>query len=949
MFPAGRIYKKGKSVNQHAGVTMVVTKRGSGYVYTPSPATPSRLSPSDSTQHGTGVSDSKALNPFSGIVAGNYWTQTGMPWVSSEGRKAVLTEWFWQPIRGQPRRVDTNELRRFAQTTWVYNCVNTIISEISSLGWEIIPKDEISYDEFSDQIDIVHSFFDHPNSNNEPLNELLRAWLKDILEIDAGVIVKVYSKESYDFEHLEPKSGAPLLKPLLCPYCNASQRMPLREAQEKQNRLKRALLENKVAHMRKSESMRTSLERVELIRKFSETSGVNIVEDAFVNPFIYDRLDEFVSLEKDLDLQMTVLKEAEEIIHKRLHDEFHPKGLSKKAKSEFVQKAFDFAMNSTTVACPFCNGTGRGRMMTEIFVRDGASFLVEVDKFGAIKGWWQYSYQIPAHPMWFNREEISYTKMMPRGSSPYGFSPVQAALDLIKQLDYSQQYNKKIFENQGVPDGIITVPDASEADMRRFNEMWNQEMIGRPHKLATWNSEINFVPFMRNNREMEFLKSQQWLFKLIISAFNLTPAELGFTEDVNKATSATQADIARRKGIRPLLNLLEEKLTRDIIHELGYMDVKFRFTVRDLTEEEVESEINERNLRNGLTTINEIRIRKGEEPVPWGEGFNPFGLMIADNPFNQAEQAVMGTNPAGKPSQSPHSGESKDDEPENSPKPKGEEKKKSIELKDIPVDQVHACYFQGKGPCVYLTYGMGGAKCQYVGFGAVKGSIPEGCPLGFEADRDTTENKPSPNQLYDSEGVPANSSEWPSSQHVSVQPRKVDFQPNEYKSAKGPTTTDPDMRGQTTNPLPKVDQEYQRYVEQNPMIRNRNADNLETAYPFAETKYRCPECGGNKLVQYVPSGVNDPHGNDTWYRCLNHDGLYTEAQLRALQAGGVADERVVVQDGIPEQHSILNPDYSPSAGQLVLDKPVTKPTWSPKGVNRNVKHRTHRQGRKQGR
>ena len=49
----------------------------------------------------------------------------------------------------------------------------------------------------------------------------MRACLKDVLEIDAGVIVKVYSLDSFDFEHLEPRSGAPLLKPLQCPVCNA--------------------------------------------------------------------------------------------------------------------------------------------------------------------------------------------------------------------------------------------------------------------------------------------------------------------------------------------------------------------------------------------------------------------------------------------------------------------------------------------------------------------------------------------------------------------------------------------------------------------------------------------------------------------------------------------------------------------------------------------------------
>jgi len=46
----------------------------------------------------------KDVNVFSGFATGNYWTATGMPWADSDGRKAVLTEYFWQPIRGQPRR-----------------------------------------------------------------------------------------------------------------------------------------------------------------------------------------------------------------------------------------------------------------------------------------------------------------------------------------------------------------------------------------------------------------------------------------------------------------------------------------------------------------------------------------------------------------------------------------------------------------------------------------------------------------------------------------------------------------------------------------------------------------------------------------------------------------------------------------------------------------------------
>lgn len=40
----------------------------------------------------------RRVNAPAPLMGGNYWTATGMPWVGSEGRKAVLSEFFWQPI-----------------------------------------------------------------------------------------------------------------------------------------------------------------------------------------------------------------------------------------------------------------------------------------------------------------------------------------------------------------------------------------------------------------------------------------------------------------------------------------------------------------------------------------------------------------------------------------------------------------------------------------------------------------------------------------------------------------------------------------------------------------------------------------------------------------------------------------------------------------------------------
>jgi len=89
-----------------------------------------------------------------------------------------------------------------------------MMDEISSLEWDIVPKDGFEYEWVEEGIKKIKEFLQHPNHNNESFSSLVRKWIKDILEIDAASIVKVFDIGSYDFNEIEPKSGAPLLKPI---------------------------------------------------------------------------------------------------------------------------------------------------------------------------------------------------------------------------------------------------------------------------------------------------------------------------------------------------------------------------------------------------------------------------------------------------------------------------------------------------------------------------------------------------------------------------------------------------------------------------------------------------------------------------------------------------------------------------------------------------------------
>lgn len=409
-------------------------------------------------------------------------------------------------------------------------CVKTLMDEISSLDWDIVAKDDFEYSAVEDDIKEVKEFLEHPNHNADSFADLLRALIKDILEIDAGVIVKVFDIGSYEFEELEPKSGAPMLK-----------------------------------------------------------------------------------------------------------------GLGK-------------------------------RHMTELYIRDGASFLKEIDKFGFIKGYWQYSYQIPAHPMWFNEPEIVYVSEHNRSMSCYGYARTQGILDIVKSLVYGTVWNRKFFEETAIPDGAISLLDTSEDEMQKFRSYINNEFKAQPHKIAVLNKDMKWQQWSVTQKELDFLETQKWYLNIIISMFGLTPAELGITDNLNRATSATQAELVKRKGVRPFLKLLENVINKGILPEFQHEGIQFQFIYDDPAEKTIRLANWQSELNMGVKTVNEVREEMGLAPIEGGDISNSMAQrMISQVPGQE------GMTPQ-ESSQSPgYKDQVRGQEAANAPKKNETEQKKQLD------------------------------------------------------------------------------------------------------------------------------------------------------------------------------------------------------------------------------------------------------------------------------
>jgi phage portal protein BeeE len=113
------------------------------------------------------------------------------------------------------------------------------------------------------------------------------------------------------------------------------------------------------------------------------------------------------------------------------------------------------------------------------------------------------------------------------------------------------------------------------------------------------------------------LQWQEFLLRIIANAFDLPPQSLGLEKDVNRSTAAEMTDQAFRQAIVPTARLFAEHLTREAIgKKLGWHDLEFVFVDVDSSGSEIEqAQIQEILIRNGVLTVNEVRVMRGLPPL----------------------------------------------------------------------------------------------------------------------------------------------------------------------------------------------------------------------------------------------------------------------------------------------------------------------------------------------
>ena len=231
---------------------------------------------------------------------------------------------------------------------------------------------------------------------------------------------------------------------------------------------------------------------------------------------------------------------------------------------------------------------------------------------------WYPDYQERAR--WLN-DEFVYLMANPRTYSPVGLAPLETLKNTVDAELGGHEYNRRQVQS-AAPDGILDLGEGARPEqVDDFKAYWLSEVAGRGAMAFLGGTKnAQFIPFHASNKEMQFLEWQQYLVRKIAAVFGLSPQDLGITFDVNRSTSEVQAEQTEDRGLRPLLALIQDYFTREIVWDIAYggaaNNLAFRFTRLNLKETTDKATINKMALSGApWKTINEARKEDGREPL----------------------------------------------------------------------------------------------------------------------------------------------------------------------------------------------------------------------------------------------------------------------------------------------------------------------------------------------
>lgn len=216
--------------------------------------------------------------------------------------------------------------------------------------------------------------------------------------------------------------------------------------------------------------------------------------------------------------------------------------------------------------------------------------------------------------------ELIHIKKYSPTNGFYGVPDIIAAQQAVAGNEFASKFNLDYFENKAVPRYVIISKgaDLSVVAQRRLTEFFETGLKGKNHRtiyvpLPAENKDqkvdFEMKPVEAGTQDSSFQNYHKINVELILMAHRVPITKVAAGDGIPLAAARDLDKTFKEQVCRPEQTIFEKKIDR-IVKELTDM-FRLKLNELSLTDEDTQSQIDERNVRNSIDLPNEIRARRG--------------------------------------------------------------------------------------------------------------------------------------------------------------------------------------------------------------------------------------------------------------------------------------------------------------------------------------------------
>ena len=205
-------------------------------------------------------------------------------------------------------------------------------------------------------------------------------------------------------------------------------------------------------------------------------------------------------------------------------------------------------------------------------------------------------------------------------SDYYGYSAVQAAMEVIRADVYAKKWNTKFFYNSARPDAILTTEQKiGTADRDEIREKWMNKYgsFENAHSVAVLSHGLDYKQISVNQKDMDFANMRIANRDDIIMALGVPKSVMAITDDVNRANADAGIYVFLSETIKPKMEKLTDTLNMFLVNEFG--DDLILVSIDPSPGDKESLDNHYVKAHNKWMTTNEIRIAEGYDPIDGGD------------------------------------------------------------------------------------------------------------------------------------------------------------------------------------------------------------------------------------------------------------------------------------------------------------------------------------------